>query len=214
MIDAPAGLRVRRRCRPSAPAAAPDDVAILLVPPQDRSDLWARYRAGAFAAYARHRVEHVLALPDTGQDEDRPWFEVAVNQHGTVVGGLRVNGPLADIREAAALTELADHPHAAAALSRVLRRRIDSGIAEIKGFWVRHDEPHRGSIAGRLAGTVVDIGAVLGVRHLFCTAADHASQRWRAAGAVELDTVPAVPFPDHRYRTTVLWWDLDEWRHG
>jgi hypothetical protein len=207
MIEAPPLLHRRRRLHQRPVTDGEHGATLMLVPPRDRSDLWTAYRAGAFAAYARHRVEHVLALPEIGYDEDRPWFEVAVDPRGVVLGGLRINGPLHTVREAAALSELADHPHAAAALTRVLRERIEGGIAEVKGFWVRHEEPHRGRIAAALADSVTAIGDVLGVDHLFCTAAEHAVPRWLAAGAQRLDSVPPVPFPDSRYRTTVLWWD-------
>jgi hypothetical protein len=31
--------------------------------------------------------------------------------------------------------------------------------------------------------------------------------RWQSSGGVLAAAVPATPYPDHRYRTKMMWWD-------
>ncbi len=49
--------------------------------------------------------------------------------------------------------------------------------------------------------------ALLGVQFVMATAAAHVLDRWRASGGVVAATIPAVAYPDERYRTKMMWWD-------
>jgi len=58
-----------------------------------------------------------------------------------------------------------------------------------------------------LARMFVHLLTVMNVRYAFCTAAEHAVQRWQSSGGVVSTEVPAVAYPDERYQTLLMWWD-------
>jgi hypothetical protein len=179
----------------------------LLVPPNSSPFLWAAYREGAEAAYARHGVTQALRLPDTTVDDQHPWFAAVLDAEGEVVSGLRVNGPLGVAADAAALRELSSSPAAERRITDILERTLPDGVIEIKGFWVANATPGHREIAATLTGCTRRIASIIGVRHALCTAAEHAAGHWRRAGGVPLMSVPAVPYPTAEYSTRVHWWD-------
>jgi len=182
-------------------------VQYVLCPPNSSPWLWAAYREGAEAAYARHGVTAALRLPDSTVDDQHPWFAAAVDTDGEVVAGLRVNGPLGVPGDAAALRELSSSPAAEQRITDILEKTLPDGVIEIKGFWVGNGTPGHREIAATLTGSTRRIASVIGVRHALCTAAEHAAGHWRRAGGVPLMTVPAVPYPTPDYSTRVHWWD-------
>jgi hypothetical protein len=179
----------------------------LLCPPDSSPFLWAAYREGAEAAYARHGVAQALRLPDVTVDDQHPWFAAVLDSEGEVVSGLRVNGPLAAASDAAALRELSSSPAAQRRITDILDRTLPDGVIEIKGFWVANGTEGHREIAATLTGCTRRIASIIGVRHALCTAAEHAAGHWRRAGGVPLMTVPAVPYPTAEYSTRVHWWD-------
>jgi len=182
-------------------------VQFLLCPPNSSPWLWAAYRAGAEAAYARYGVTQALRLPDSTPDDRHPWFAVTLDAEGEVVAGLRVNGPLGVPEDAAALRELSSSPAAERRITDILEKTLPDGVIEIKGFWVRQATPGHREIAKTLTGCTHRIASVIGVRHALCTASEHAAGHWREAGGVPLMSVPAVPYPTAEYSTRVHWWD-------
>jgi hypothetical protein len=184
-----------------------DGVRFLLCPPNSSPFLWAAYREGAEAAYARFGVMQALRLPDATVDDQHPWFAAAIDAEGEVVSGLRVNGPLEVSSDAAAIRELSSSPTAERRITEILERTLTDGVIEIKGFWVAQGTPRQREIAATLTGCTRRISSVIGVRHALCTAAEHAAGHWRRAGGVPLMSVPAVPYPTAEYSTRVHWWD-------
>ena len=199
VIDVPA--------RASVLDAGFDGVRFLLCPPNSSPFLWAAYRAGAEAAYARYGVTQALRLPDSTVDDQHPWFAVTLDADGEVVAGLRVNGPLEVPEDAAARRELSSSPAAERRITEILERTLPDGVIEIKGFWVQNGTPGHREIAKILTGSTRRIASVIGVRHALCTASEHAAGHWREAGGVPLMSVPAVPYPTAEYSTRVHWWD-------
>lgn len=187
--------------------AGSDGMRFLLCPPNSSPFLWAAYREGAEAAYARHGVTQALRLPDATVDDQHPWFAVTLDSEGEVVAGLRVNGPLGVPSDAAALRELSSSAAAERRITDILERTLSDGVIEIKGFWVANGTPGHREIAATLTGCTSRIASVIGVRHALCTAAEHAAGHWRRAGGVPLMSVPAVPYPTAEYSTRVHWWD-------
>ncbi len=184
-----------------------DGVRFLLCPPNSSPFLWAAYREGAEAAYARHGVAQALRLPDSTVDDQHPWFAVALDVEGEVVAGLRVNGPLGVPSDAAALRELSSSAAAERRITDILATTLPDGVIEIKGFWVANGTAGHREIAATLTGCTRRIASIIGVRHALCTAAEHAAGHWRRAGGVPLMSVPAVPYPTAEYSTRVHWWD-------
>ncbi len=199
---------VARRTGTWALGSGLDGVRHVLCVPGRRRGLWSQYVDGVSSAYNRHGVLAALDLRADVPHAGHPW--VAVSLDGDrVVAGLRINGPLRMVDDAAAVREFAVDPVAGERVRRILAATLPDGVAEIKGFWVRHDHADRHDIAAGLAGSAREIASLIGVRHLLCTAADHAAGRWIGAGGLPLTCIPQVPYPDDRYRTGMLWWDHD-----
>lgn len=182
-------------------------IRYLFCPASTAPTLWADYCTGATKAYRRYGVTAALRLPAARTTGEHPAFVVAIDADAEIVGGLRVNGPLTDPDQAACLGELAASPTAVRRMRRILQQTLSDGIVEIKGFWVRHDYPHRHAVAATLTGLTRHIVTHLGVRHALCTAADHAAQLWQDAGGKPLTCLPPVPYPTPAYTTRVYWWD-------
>lgn len=171
--------------------------------PMDRQDLWNAYLMGANASYRKYGVEGALDLPSICSGTTTAMFIVGVDLQGTVVCGMRIVGPLRSSGDAHVTEEFSG--------SQVVRDIIDEavpyGVIEIKGCWVDSVIENRSAVSDALARCYVHAMDVLDVQFACCSAAGHAVRRWQSAGGRLVKELAAVPYPDHRYETVMLWWD-------
>ena len=181
---------------------------ILYTQPSGRPELWNQYLAGARKSYGQHGVENALDFQHMRDGISTALFVVALDGDGRVVGGLRVAGPLRQVGDAAAMLEWGGRP-GTKELGRRIGQRLNDGIVEIKAVWVDRDIARHHETAEALARAFVHTLDLLDVRYAFCTAAEHALPRWQTTGGVISTDIPAVAYPDERYRTRVMWWDRE-----
>jgi molybdopterin/thiamine biosynthesis adenylyltransferase len=175
--------------------------------PARRPDLWRAYLDGAEARYRHHGVHHALERNRVEDGTSTSLFWVAID-HGCVVAGLRCHGPIASTGEAAALRELASHSDLAL-IEQEIRERMRFGVVEIKGVWVALARDDHRQLSSALARCYVHSLEWLDARFALCTASDHALDRWVSTGGRQVDGRIAVPYPDDRYRTVMMWWDRE-----
>lgn len=177
--------------------------------PADAPRLWSAYIEGAWRTYREHGVEGAVDFDEAGDGRSTSLFFAAVEADGSVVGGLRVQGPYTHVEQAYALREWAGRK-GTAELRRQIGRRIAEGVVEIKAVWVDPDADRRGELTAALARAFVHSLELMDVRYAFCTAASHAVPRWQSSGGVVSADVPAVAYPDERYETRLMWWDRQD----
>lgn len=168
--------------------------------------LWTEYLDGAVRSYTEHGVERTLNIDAVRDGVDTRLFYAAVDSQGAVVGGARVVGPLWSADDSHAVIEWEGSP-GAVAVRKMIDDRVPFGVVEVKTAWADSASRHRGAIAAALARTALPSMALLGVQFVMATAAAHVLDRWRASGGVVAATIPAVAYPDERYRTKMMWWD-------
>ncbi|MDP7705043.1 hypothetical protein [Mycobacterium sp. TY815] len=168
--------------------------------------LWTEYLEGAIRSYTKHGVERTLNIDAIADGADTWLFFAAVDSVGDVVGGARVVGPLWSADDSHAVIEWEGSP-GAVAVRKMIDDRVPFGVVEVKTAWADSASRHRDAIATALARTALPIMALLGVQFVMATAAAHVLDRWRASGGVVAATIPAVAYPDERYRTKMMWWD-------
>ncbi|WP_157970557.1 hypothetical protein [Nakamurella deserti] len=184
----------------------PGGHTVVIAEPGARPDLWAAYLHGARESYRQHGVESALEFEQIRDGRSTALFAVAVDDTGRVVAGLRVQPRLARLEKATVLREWAGRP-GTAEIRAGLALRLSSGVVEVRAVWVARDVAHRGPLTATVARLFVHAMDLLQVRFAVCTAAAHAVTRWQTSGGVVAADVPAVAYPDERYRTMVLWWD-------
>lgn len=175
-------------------------------------DLWRAYLDGAEQRYRTYGLEWVLDRPSIEDGRSTSLFFVGIDQNDDVVAGLRGSGPLRAVGEARLLEEFDGSPRLAK-LVHHLENWIAGGVVELKTGWVKSRAVDRSLLGGALARCCVYTMDLLGVRYACGAAAAHSRDRWQSSGAHILDDVEAVPFPDDRYRTVVLWWDEADLDH-
>jgi hypothetical protein len=179
------------------------DVRFEINRPTDREDLWSSYLCGAAASYRKYGVEAALLLPSICTGATTKLFIVGIDSNGSVISGLRVQGPLRSSLDAHITEEFSG--------SSVVRTIIDDvvpyGVIEIKGCWVDSTPENRSAVSDALARCYVHAMDVLGVRFACCSVAAHALRRWQSTGGQLVRGLAPVPYPDDRYQTVMLWWD-------
>lgn len=168
--------------------------------------LWTEYLAGAVRSYAKHGVERTLNIDAIRDGADTRLFFAAVDNRDRVIGGERVVGPLWSADDSHAVIEWGGSP-GAVTVRKMINDRVPFGVVEVKSAWAQSDLPYRDAIATALARTALPIMALLGVQFVMATAAAHVLDRWRASGGLVAAAIPAVAYPDERYRTKMMWWD-------
>jgi hypothetical protein len=168
--------------------------------------LWNEYLHGALRTYAKYGVERTLSLDTISDGAGTELFFAAVDTHGHVVGGARVTGPLWSAADSHALVEWAGSP-GELAVRKMIDDRVPFGVVEVKAAWVDSDLQDSGSIATALARVALPTMTLMEVQFVMATAAAHVLDRWRSSGGVVASTIPAVAYPDERYRTKMMWWD-------
>lgn len=174
--------------------------------PTAQPELWAAYLEGARRNYRQYGVESAIEYDEVRDGRSTALFAAAIDDDGRVVGGLRVRGRLAHAEQAHALREWAGRP-GTAEMTTQIAQRLPAGVIEVKAVWVDHDTDHKAALTAALARAFVHAMDLLQVRYALCTAAAHAVTRWQTSGGVVSAEVPAVAYPDERYRTLLMWWD-------
>ncbi|SUA73377.1 Uncharacterised protein [Nocardia otitidiscaviarum] len=179
--------------------------------PQAHPRLWRRNIDGALGVYRHYGVDVALDYDNVIDGHSTALFMTAIDAEGQVVAGLRAQRPYRHVDEAAALLEWSGHP-GEAQFRRMIAERIPAGVVELKAAWVARDTEHRVELGAAIPRGAVHLTRLLGARYGLGTAASHAADRYRTAGGVIAWWVPAVPYPDERYRTVPMWWDLQNLR--
>jgi len=174
--------------------------------PAAQPELWAAYLDGARVSYAQHGVESAVDYDRVRDGAATSLFVAAVEGDGRVVGGLRVQGPYTHVEQAYALREWAGRA-GTTELRRQVGRRLGAGVIEVKAVWVDRDADRHDALTAVLARMFVHLLTLMDVRYAFCTAASHAVPRWQSSGGLVSTEVPAVAYPDERYRTLLMCWD-------
>lgn len=97
------------------------------------------------------------------------------------------------------------------ALLAAIDARAADGIAELAGLWSAPGWSGTG-IGARIVAAAIERAAALGVRHL-CSFAHQGNRFARRLGFRRDPLLRPLPYPDDRYRSTVLWCDATR-RHG
>ncbi|WP_026344102.1 hypothetical protein [Nocardia sp. BMG111209] len=176
-----------------------------------RPDLWAGYLDGALRAYRHYGVERALDIEQTREGLTTSLFFAAVDPDGTVVAGVRLQGPYLQVGEVDSLRPWADQP-GGAYLRRVVAERIRQGMVEARGAWVAREHRGRGALAAAVSRCIAHGPLLLGVPYGFCTVASFTVDRHRTAGGVAMSEVSSVSYPDDRYRTVPVLWDAQSYR--
>lgn len=168
--------------------------------------MWDEFLHGALRSYTKFGVQRVLEYDEVRTGRSTSLFFTIVDGHDHVIGGVRVQGPYLDADQSHALVEWDGAP-GSLTLRRLIESRIDDRMVEMKTGWVNEAAADRHALAGVIARTPMHAMALTDSRFALCTVADHAVRRWCSTGAVVSESVPAVAYPDDRYRTVPIWWE-------
>jgi hypothetical protein len=166
--------------------------------------LWRDYLDAAHQRYALHGVES--ALPSvTGESRSNEIFWSIFDSTRTIAG-LRVL-VVSDSTKALTQEILKAHPHSER-LKLLIRRRCSEGILEGATAFVSESHRKFAGISDILARCIVHSLILLQARYLIGSAAEHSLPLWKRTGATVMDDIGAFPYPDDRYRSVVIWWDV------
>lgn len=182
---------------------------IVIATPTADPDGWQDYLAGAWRSYRAHGVERALDLDEIADGRSSSLVFLARTPDGRPVGGMRAHGPYTAADESHAVVEWRGDPGLPTVRSMIADRLAD-GVVETKGGWVAQECPARRELVACLARAPIHAASVFGARWALGTAAEHTLGMWTGAGAVVPPHLDPVPYPDDRYRTTMVWWDLDD----
>ena len=168
--------------------------------------LWRNYLDGALANYRSHGVDRVLDYRQLADGASTSLFFAAVNADGHVISGVRAQGPYTSPEQSHAIAEWEGYP-GQEQVRTMIAERLPYGVVEIKTGWVADSATHRHALADFMPRTAVHAPKLLGSRFAFATSALHTLKRWTTAGAEIVPTLAPVPYPDDRYRTSMLWLD-------
>lgn len=197
--------------RPPAPEARPmareKGISLVLSTPSATPELWRGYLDGARDSYAEHGVSAALPYAEVVDGASTMLFFAAVDARGSVVGGVRAQGPYRSHHESHALLEWAGQPGVDLVADSIGQRLAD-GVVEMKTAWTAPG-PDAATVAALLPRTALPTMVLTGVRYLMATAADHVLRRWEVSGGRVAEQVPPSPYPNAAYRTNLMWWDRE-----
>ncbi|HEY9311537.1 hypothetical protein [Williamsia sp.] len=173
--------------------------------PRSVPDVWVDYLDGARKSYAKHGVEMALEYDDVVRGDCTTLFYAALDHTGSVIGGVRAKGPYTSAIQSHALLEWAGQPGLEMVIDAI-DSRVAEGVVEMKTAWAA-DGPAAAAVAGMLARVALPTMTLTGARYIMATAADHVLRRWESSGGRVAEDIPASPYPDARYQTTLMWWD-------
>jgi hypothetical protein len=180
---------------------------LVVATPSTAPELWVEYLDGARASYAKHGVSAALEYDSVVEGECTTLFYAALDHSGSVIGGVRAQGPYIDPHQSHALLEWAGQPGLEDVISAI-QTRLGDGVVEMKTAWAA-EGPAAGSVAGLLARVALPTITMTGARFIMATAADHVLRRWESSGGRVSEDIPPSPYPDSRYRTSLMLWDRD-----
>lgn len=184
----------------------------IVTTPESDPDLWDAYLSGALRSYRKFGVERVLEYESVRTGLTTSMFVAILDLRDRVVGGVRVQGPYRSAEQAHALTEWNGAPGSAELRAGIAERIVAGGMVEMKTGWVDDEIEERHTLASVVARTPMHAMALTGAHYALCTVADHAVRRWCSTGARVSESVPAVAYPDDRYRTVPIWWSRSTFR--
>ncbi len=176
--------------------------------PAARPVLWEQYLRGALENYRHFGVEAALEYDRIEDGHSTALFFLAVDPAGAVVAGVRMQGVYGAAEEVRGVADWVGHA-GADDLRAMVADRIPDGVIEAKGAWVDRDSAHRSALSAAVSRCVLHTARMLDARYGFATVATFTVARHRASGAVVADHIPAAPYPDERYETVPLWWDIE-----
>ncbi|MGV9715892.1 MULTISPECIES: hypothetical protein [Rhodococcus] len=174
--------------------------------PSSAPDIWHEYLDGALKAYTKFGAESALEYDRVVSGRSTALFSAALDEQGTVVGGLRAQGPFLSADESHALKEWQDAEQVAR-IRASIEAKVPFGIIEAKAAWIGEGVSRRRELALAVATMGANFMQVLGARYMMATAADTVLDLWRTCGGAVDESVPPTPYPDRRYRTRLMWWD-------
>jgi hypothetical protein len=181
------------------------ECTLVLSQPATDPGLWTEYLDGARRSYRSHGVEQALDVDAVRSGADTVLFWAAVDSAGRVAGGVRAKGPLRSADESHAVVEWAGRP-GAQMVRKVITDRLPFGVLEMKSAWITDDPERNPAITKAVARSGFHAMPLLDNQFCMATADSHVLDRWRSSGGVPA-AIPATPYPDHRYRTKMMWWD-------
>jgi hypothetical protein len=182
------------------------ECTIVFAQPTIERELWTDYVRGACRNYRRHRVEKALDMDALRTGADTIIFVACVDGAGRVVGGLRAKGPYRSADEAHAVREWSGQS-GQDAVRKMITDRLPFGVAEMKTAWVTDDPERSRLLTTTMARTSFHTMNLLDIQFIMATAAEHVLRCWLSSGGRLATKIPATPYPDHRYRTKLAWWD-------
>ncbi len=183
--------------------------AVEIGAPADRPALWRQYVEGALRVYRHYGVEAALDHTAMRNGVSTTVFLAVVDAGGTVVGGLRAEGPHAFVDDVDGLRPWVAAPGESALRSEIAQR-VPDGMVEIKAVWSDRIDPRRADLGALLARGIVHVARHLDARHALVTTAIRGVERYASSGARRLVDVPGVVYPDDRYVTVPMAWDLTD----
>lgn len=174
--------------------------------PAQEPELWREYLQGAWRSYTKHGVTSVLNLDEVADGRSTSLFFAALDPSGRVVAGMRSQGPYVHPGQAHAVQEWAGSPEQPR-VAEMIAERLPFGVVETKTGWVTEDAEHRPELVGCLSRAPLHAAMLSDARFALGTSAVHTLAMWASTGGVVADELTPVPYPDDRYRTSVLWWD-------
>ncbi|MFJ4652664.1 hypothetical protein ACIP5Y_15490 [Nocardia sp. NPDC088792] len=166
---------------------------------------------GALEVYRQFGTEDALEYDDVIDGRSTTLFGIALDADGRAMAGMRVSGPYKHIDEVHAVASWAGLP-GEGAFRRLVADQIPEGVIEGKAGWTARDAENRSVLADWIARAYVHSMALLGVRYEVGVAPEHAMRCYRSSGANVAWWIPASSYPDERYRTVPLWYDLQSYR--
>ncbi|MFF0610152.1 hypothetical protein ACFYUD_15930 [Nocardia tengchongensis] len=181
---------------------------ILVGPPEADADLWRRNMDGALEAYRRFGAEEALEYDEVIDGTSTSLFFVALDPDGQVVAGVRAEGPHKQVDEMRAVASW-DGLEGDPAFRRMIADQIPDGVIECKAGWVARDSEHRHALADWMSRACVHAALLLGARYTSAHSPEHALNLYRSSGANVAWWIPPSSYPDDRYRTFAIWWDME-----
>lgn len=166
-------------------------------------DAWRQYLSGADARYADYALARVGAdHAEAGQMSDT-WFTLAWID-GRLAGGMRMHRA----RTLPIIAELRDCV-APDALEAAIAERRPAGVVHCGGLWVDRAFKGAANLSADLANSHLALARMAGARWSIGTSAEHTLAAWAGLGYQADERFEAFAYPNPRYRTRIVWCDLD-----
>ncbi|MEV6767482.1 hypothetical protein AB0N05_02505 [Nocardia sp. NPDC051030] len=183
----------------------------LFGPPQADPVLWRRYLDGALRAYRHYGAGNAVDYDAWIDGSSTALFAVALDSDGQVVAGVRAEGPFKHVDEVPSVAGWAGLP-GENAFRKMVADQIPDGVYECRTGWVKPGIEQHSALADWVARAIIHFIPMLGARFSVGAAAEHALALYRRGGARTAWWIPASSYPDDRYRTVPLWWDMRTFR--